>query len=73
MPLRSSTCAIAVALTAILMMVGAVQATDDAKYPNWKGAWARWAPSNSARAPGNGGTGYIGFQAARAEQRTRSI
>jgi hypothetical protein len=27
------------------MMVGAVHATDGAKYPNWKGAWARWAPT----------------------------
>jgi hypothetical protein len=53
---RSSTCAAAVAAT--LMMVGAVQANDDAKYPNWKGAWARWAPPNSARDPGNGGTGF---------------
>src|SRR6266478_5103416 len=58
MLLRSSTCAVAVALTATLMMVGAVQATDGAKYPNWKGAWARWVPPNSARDPGNGGTGF---------------
>src|ERR1700726_4395387 len=56
--LRSSTCAVAAALTATLIMVGAVQATDGAKYPNWKGAWARWAPPNSARDPGNGGTGF---------------
>src|SRR6266478_1378070 len=58
MLLRSSTCAVAVALTATLMMVGAVQATDGAKYPNWKGAWARWVPPNSTRDPGNGGTGF---------------
>src|SRR5258707_15220863 len=56
--LRSSTCAVAVTLAATLMMVGAVQATDDSTYPNWKGAWARWAPPNSARDPGNGGTGF---------------
>jgi hypothetical protein len=58
MMLRSSTCAVAVALAATLTMVGAVQANDDAKYPNWKGAWARWAPPNAARDPGNGGTGF---------------
>src|SRR5229473_5130063 len=58
MLLQSSTCAVAVALTATLMTVGAVQATDSAKYPNWKGAWARWVPPNSARDPGNGGTGF---------------
>jgi hypothetical protein len=58
MMLRSSTCAVAVALAATLMMVCAVQANDDAKYPNWKGAWARWAPPNAARDPGNGGTGF---------------
>jgi hypothetical protein len=58
MILRSSTCAVVVALAATLMMVGAAQANDDAKYPNWKGAWARWAPPNAARDPGNGGTGF---------------
>src|SRR5215468_8834151 len=58
MILRSSTCAVAVALAATLMMAGAVQANDDAKYPNWKGAWSRWAPPNAARDPGNGGTGF---------------
>jgi hypothetical protein len=58
MMLRSSTCAVAVALAATLMMAGAVQANDDAKYPDWKGAWGRWAPPNSARDPGNGGTGF---------------
>src|SRR5436190_22676647 len=56
MMLRNSTCAVALAAT--LMTAGAVQANDDAKYPNWKGAWARWAPPNSARDPGNGGTGF---------------
>ena len=58
MMLRSSTCAVAVALAATLAMVGTVQANDDAKYPNWKGAWARWTPPNAARDPGNGGTGF---------------
>src|SRR6516162_6592596 len=56
MLLRSSICAVAVALAAILM-VGTVQAAD-AKYPNWKGAWARWVPPNAVRDPGNGGTGF---------------
>jgi hypothetical protein len=58
MLLRSSTCAVAVAFAATLMMVGGVQAADDAKYPNWQGAWARWVQPNSARDPGNGGTGF---------------
>jgi hypothetical protein len=58
MLLRSSTCAVAVALAATLMMAGAVQAADDSKYPDWKGGWARWAPPNAGRDPGNGGTGF---------------
>jgi hypothetical protein len=58
MLLRRLTRDVAVTLTATLMMVGAAQANDDSKYPNWKGAWARWAPPNSARDPGNGGTGF---------------
>jgi hypothetical protein len=58
MPLQSSTCAVAVAVAATLMMIGTVQATDAAKYPDWKGAWARWVPPRSARDPGNGGTGF---------------
>ena len=62
MLLRSSTCAVAATfaatLAATLMVVGAVQAADNSKYPDWKGAWARWAPPNSARDPGNGGTGF---------------
>ncbi len=55
---RRSTGAVAVTLATTLMMVGAVQAIDNTKYPNWKGAWARWVPPNSARDPGNGGTGF---------------
>jgi hypothetical protein len=57
MLLRISTCALAVAVAAPLMMVGTVQAADG-KYPDWKGAWARWVPPNSVRDPGNGGTGF---------------
>jgi hypothetical protein len=58
MGLRSSACVVAVACSATVMMVAAVKANDDAKYPNWKGAWARWAPPNAGRDPGNGGTGF---------------
>jgi hypothetical protein len=58
MSLQSSTCAVAVAVAATLLMVGAVQATEAAKYPDWKGAWARWVPPRSTRDPGNGGTGF---------------
>jgi hypothetical protein len=39
----SSTAAVAVALVAALTVtVGSVQASDDVKYPDWKGAWARY-------------------------------
>jgi hypothetical protein len=54
---RSST-RIAVALTATLVMVGAVAAADEGKYPDWRGAWARWVPPNPVRDAGNGGTGF---------------
>jgi hypothetical protein len=43
---------------AFMMIVSGVQASDSAKYPDWKGAWARWAPPNSAREEGNGGTNF---------------
>jgi hypothetical protein len=52
----NSTGAIAVAVTATAMMVGAVQAADDAKYPDWKGAWTRWFPPGSVREPNGGFT-----------------
>jgi len=40
---RSSTAAVVVALAAALTMtVGGVQAADDSKYPDWRGAWARF-------------------------------
>jgi hypothetical protein len=41
---RSSTRAIAVAVIATGVMVSAVQAANDARYPDWKGAWTRWFP-----------------------------
>jgi hypothetical protein len=54
MVLGSSTSVIAVVVTATVMMVGAVQAADDAKYPDWKGQWTRWFPPGSVPEP-NGG------------------
>lgn len=36
----------------------AAVSADNAKYPDWRGAWARWVPRNSGRDPGNGGTGF---------------
>jgi hypothetical protein len=40
---RSSTGVVAVALAAALMVtIGGAAAADDAKYPDWKGAWARF-------------------------------
>src|SRR5579863_4160883 len=47
----------AIAMAALLVPVGGARA-DDAKYPDWKGAWARWVPTNSVRDSGNGGTGF---------------
>jgi hypothetical protein len=48
---QSSTGVVAAAFAAALMMTisGGVQAADDAKYPDWKGAWARFV------VPGLGG------------------
>ena len=56
MVFRSSAGAIAVAMTATVMMVGAVQAAGDAKYPDWKGAWVRWFPPGSTLEPNGGFT-----------------
>src|ERR1700693_5360506 len=56
MVLRSSTSAIAVVVTATALMVGAVQAADDAKYPELKGAWTRWFPPGSVLEPNGGFT-----------------
>ena len=49
MVLRISTSAIAVAVTATVVMASAVQAADGLRYPDWKGAWARWFPPGSTR------------------------
>src|SRR4249920_2635845 len=57
MLMRSSTYAVVAALAATLM-IGVAHAADAAKYPNWKGGWARWGPPNAMRDPGNGGTGF---------------
>jgi hypothetical protein len=52
---RKLICAVGM-VAASLMTVSGVQASDDTKYPEWQGAWMRWAPPNSAREAGNGGT-----------------
>ena len=54
MMFRSSTSAIAVAVIATGVMVSAVQAANDARYPDWKGAWTRWFPPGATLEP-NGG------------------
>ena len=41
------------AVTAALVTGGAVQSADEAKYPVWKGVWARWTPRNAGRDLGN--------------------
>ena len=52
----SSPSAIAAAVTVTAMMLGAVQAADEARYPDWKGAWTRWFPPGSVREPNGGFT-----------------
>ena len=46
---RSSTSAIAVAVTATMVMANTAEAADGARYPDWRGAWARWFPAWSTR------------------------
>ena len=46
---RRSTSAITVVATAAVVMASAVHAADGARYPDWKGAWARWFPPDSTR------------------------
>jgi hypothetical protein len=56
MMFRSSTSAIAVAVIATGVMASAVQAGNDAKYPDWKGAWTRWFPPGATFEPNGGFT-----------------
>jgi hypothetical protein len=56
MRFRSSTSSIAAAAIATVLMNGAAQAADAAKYPDWKGAWTRWFPPGSVREPNGGFT-----------------
>jgi hypothetical protein len=58
MGLRCATSAIAGVLAVTFLATSFVQAAETAKYPNWKGAWARWVPPHAVRDPGNGGTGF---------------
>jgi hypothetical protein len=51
MMFRCSTRAIAVAVIATGVMVSAVQAASDARYPDWKGAWTRWFPAGATLEP----------------------
>src|SRR6266481_4679036 len=53
---RSSTSAIAVAVIATGVMVSVVQAANDARYPDWKGAWTRWFPPGATFEPNGGFT-----------------
>src|SRR5580692_3918462 len=56
MMFRCSTSAIAIALIATGLMVNAVQAANEAKYPDWKGAWTRWFPPEAVFEPNGGFT-----------------
>jgi hypothetical protein len=53
---RSSKRASAVAVTATVLMVSAVQAANDARYPDWKGQWTRWYPPQATFEPNGGFT-----------------
>jgi hypothetical protein len=56
MGLRSSISATAVMLAVAVVTVASAPAAEDIRYPDWQGAWSRWAPPNAARDQGNGGT-----------------
>jgi hypothetical protein len=59
---RSWTAAAAVALVAALMMnVGDARASEDAKYPDWKGAWARFVVPGLPGQPSHDQTKPWGF------------
>ena len=56
MMFRSSASAIAVAAIATGVMVSTVQAANDVRYPDWKGAWTRWFPPGATFEPNGGFT-----------------
>src|SRR3984885_8082937 len=56
MVFRSSATAIVLAVTATVVMASGAQAANDAKYPDWKGAWTRWFPPGSVLEPNGGFT-----------------
>jgi hypothetical protein len=56
MMFRCATSAIAVALIATGFTVSVVRAANDAKYPDWKGAWTRWFPPGAVFEPNGGFT-----------------
>src|SRR5262245_44483257 len=56
MMFRSSASAIAIAAIATGVMVSTVQAANDARYPDWKGAWTRWFPRGATFEPNGGFT-----------------
>ena len=39
-----------------LLVISPLKASDETKYPDWRGAWQRWTPPNATRETGNGGT-----------------
>ena len=51
---QGSTGVIAIAVTAAAVMASPVQAANDARYPDWRGQWARWIPPNPQYDAGNG-------------------
>src|SRR5260370_32076945 len=53
---RRSTRGIGVGVIATGVMGGGVQAANDARYPDWKGAWTRWFPPGSTFEPNGGFT-----------------
>src|SRR5215468_6780252 len=56
MMFRSSTSAVAIAVIATGVMVSEVQAANDTRYPDWKGAWTRWFPPGATFEPNGGFT-----------------
>src|ERR1700733_2526978 len=56
MMFRCPTSVTAIALIATGLMASAVQAANDAKYPDWKGAWTRWFPPGAIFEPNGGFT-----------------